>query len=143
MWLECQNSGQEQAWNMAERAWRRSTNREWPNITLGLIRGAAALTFEDDFSRDSERLRILITMTIWAIRKSKLKNSINDQDVTTNETTQLLKNLISDLMRRSWNETRFMEEDRRRIRQRKIRQLWADDRLTKFDPKTGPTVNFL
>ena len=73
MWLECQNSGQEQAWNMAERAWRRLTNREWPNITLGLIRGAAALTFEDDFSRDSERLRILITMTIWAIRKSKLK----------------------------------------------------------------------
>ena len=73
MWLECQNSGQEQAWNMAERAWRRLTNKEWPNITLGLVRGAAALTFEDDFNRDSERLRILITMTIWAIWKSKLK----------------------------------------------------------------------
>ena len=68
---------------------------------------------------------------------------MNDQGVTTNETTQLLKELISDLRRRSWNETRSMEEERRILRQRKIRQLWADDRLTQFYPKTGSTVHFL
>ena len=62
--------------------------------------------------------------------------------MTPNETTQLLKDLITDLIRRSWNETRFMDDDRKVIRQRKIRQLWAEDRLTKFDPKAGPTVNF-
>ncbi len=81
--------------------------------------------FEEDFDKDSERLRILITMTIWAIWKSKLKNSINDLDIAPNETTQVLKDLISDLARRNWNETRFMEEGRRANRQRELRQLWA------------------
>ena len=37
-------------------------------------------------------------MTVWAIWKSKLKISINNLDVTPNETTQQLKELITDLI---------------------------------------------
>ncbi len=142
MWLGCENSRQAQVWNMTKRTWQKSTDREWPTISLCLIRGAAALAFEEDFDKDSERLCILITMTIWAIWKSKLKNSINNLDIAPNEMTQVLKDLISDLVRRNWNKTHFMEEGRWANRQRELQQLWADSCLTKFDPKTGPTVNF-
>ena len=142
MWLECDNSGQAQAWEMSEKIWNKSTDRAWPTISLGLIRGAAALTFENDMTKDSERLRILISMTIWAIWKSKLKISINNQDVAPSETTQTLKSLISDLVTKSWNATRFMDDGRRMNRQRGLRRLWAADRLTKFDPERGPTVDF-
>jgi hypothetical protein len=42
MWLDCQNNGQTLAWNTAKRIWGKTTSRDWPNITTGLIRGAAA-----------------------------------------------------------------------------------------------------
>ena len=67
MWLECNNSGQAQSWDLTEKFWRKTTDRDWPIITMGLIRGAAALSFEQDTSKDLVRLRTLISMTIWAI----------------------------------------------------------------------------
>jgi len=81
-------------------------------------------------------------MTIWAIWKSRNKNSILNQDVTPNETREVLKGLISDLIRKSWNATRFMEDGRRLKQQRTIKSLWADGKFAKFDPKTGPAVDF-
>jgi|SRR5258706_1057276 len=83
------------------------------NVSTGLIRGAPALSFKYDHSRDSERLGILISMTIWAIWKSINKKAINNQDVASNETVEVLKDVISDLVRKSWNATRFMEGGRR------------------------------
>jgi hypothetical protein len=142
LWLECTNSGQIQAWNTARELWCKSTDRNWPDITLGLIRGAATLSLEGDTRKDSERLRILISMTVWAIWKSKIKISINNQDVATNETTQTLKEILSDVTRNSWNATRIMEGSSKVIRQRELRKLWADKRMTEFDPVTGPHINF-
>jgi len=78
MWLECENNGQSLAWDTVMSTWNKTTTRNWPNISLGLIRGSAAISFEEDFNTDSERVRILISMTIWAIWKSINKNSIND-----------------------------------------------------------------
>lgn len=75
-------------------------------MTIGLIRGAAALSFANDFNKDSERRRILISMTICAIWKSKIENSINDQDVAPKETSGVLKGLITDLITKSWNAIR-------------------------------------
>ena len=142
MWLECTNSGQAQAWETTEKIWRKSTERDWPPITLGLIRGSAALTFEKDTNKDSERIKILISMTIWAIWKSKIKISINDENVPIHETTQTLKAQISNLIRNSWNATCFMEENRKASRRQGIRKLWADERLTNFDPERGPEVDY-
>jgi len=73
-----------------EKIWRKTTHRERPDISTGLIKGTAALTFEDDLSR------ILISMTIWAIWTSKIKNSINDQDVDPSETKVVLQDLLTD-----------------------------------------------
>ena len=81
-------------------------------------------------------------MTIWAIWKSKIKNSINDQDVTIHETSQVLKELISDLIRNSWNATLFMAEEMKENRQRDLQKLWADGRLTDFGHRMGPKVVF-
>ena len=67
---------------------------------------------------------------------------MNDQEVTTIEARETLKNLISDLVRRSWNATRYMEGGRRSIRQSELWSLWADKRLADLDLKTGPTVDF-
>ena len=128
---------------MTQEIWRQSTDRIWPDMNLGVIRGAAALSFEKDTSKDSERLKILISMTIWAIWKSKLKICIKDKDVTPNETAQLLRELITELITKSWNATRFLEEGRKVTRQRAIRRLWADDQLTKFNPITGPQASQL
>jgi len=142
MWLECANSGQAQAWETTKKMWRKSSKRDWPPITLGLIRGSAAITFNEDFNKDSERIRILISITIWTIWKSKIKSSINNQDVTTNETTRVLKESISELIRKSWNATRFMAEEIKASRRKDLRKLWVDGSLTDFDHTTGPKVDF-
>lgn len=115
---------------------------ERPSISLGLVKGAAAISFEDDYNRASERIRILITMTIWAIWKSRNKNSVNDQEVAAIETNETLKDLTPDLVRKSWNTSRFMEGRRRSARQRELRCLWEDNSFANLDLKTGPTVNF-
>jgi hypothetical protein len=142
IWLECENNGQAAAWEIARAMWERTTSKVWPNISLGLIRGTAALTFENDYRKDSERLRILISMTVWAIWKSRNKYSINDQDVAPIETGETLKELIREQVRKSWNATRFMKGDRRKNSQDALRTLWAEGRLAKFDLKTGPIVEF-
>jgi len=142
LWLECENSGQAQAWTTTRELWHKSTTRDWPDTNLGLIRGTAALTFDHDMNKDSERLRILISMTVWAIWKSKIKISIQNQDVTPNETTQILKGLLTDLLTKSWNMMCFMEEDRKLKKQKKLRKLWAEKKLSRFDLLAGPQINF-
>src|SRR5258708_23463706 len=122
--------------------WRKTTTRAWPNISLGLIRGVAAISFKNDHSKDSERLRILISMTIWAIWKSRNKNSINDQDVASCEAKETLKGLIQETIRKSWNVTRLSEGSKRRITQRSLRLLCAQGNFAHFDPKKDPTIDF-
>ena len=113
MWIECANSGQVQAWETAELIWHKTTDRDWPPITMGLIHGLVALTFKHDANKDSKRIQILIAMMTWTIWKVKIKMSINDQEVHTHETSQILKELITRLIRNSWNATHFMEEKRK------------------------------
>ena len=128
------------AWETTRIIWEKSTERPWPDISIGLIRRAAVITFENDYSKDSERLRIVISMTLWARWKSRNKNTINDQDVAPGEASSTLKEHIRDLMR---NATRFLEGIRRMIRERALRTLWADGYLIDYDPKTGPAINRL
>jgi len=84
LWLSCEHNGQRQTWDTTTNIWRKTTPRNWPAISLGLIRGSAVITFNNDCNSDSERLWILISMTIWAICKSRNKNTINNQDVGVN-----------------------------------------------------------
>ena len=90
MWLECENKGQSLAWETAKRTWYGTSTRNWPDISLGSTRGAAALAFEMYDRKGAEGLCILITMTTRAIWKSRSKNSINDQDVASCEASEVL-----------------------------------------------------
>ena len=131
MWLDCENNGQTQAWETTRKIWQKWTPRPWPLLLISLIRGAPALSYEDDFNKDAERLRTLISMTIWSIWKSRNKNTILNQDVTPNETRETLKELIQDLIRKAGTQE---------IRQREIRKIWADKKFASFDAKTGLTT---
>ena len=142
MWLQCEYNGQSQAWETARWIWSKTTDRDWPIVTMGLIRGAAAVLFEEDHNKDSERFRILITLTTWAIWKARNKNAMTEQEVTASETNCILKDLISDLVRKDWIATRFMVDRRKSIRRRILRSLWAGKGFADFDLKTGPRVNF-
>jgi len=122
-----------QLWTTMCKLWQKSSMRDWPDINLGLIRGAAALTFKHNMNKDSERLQMLIAMTVWAIWKSKIKISIQNQDITPNETTQILKGPLTDLVTKHWNAMRLMEEGKRVRKQKKLQKLWAEEKLTKFD----------
>ena len=88
----------------------------WPDTSMDLIRGAAAISFEDEHSKDYERAHILISMAIRSIWNSRNKHSINNQAVVPNETREALKDILSDLVRKSWNATLFMEAGRRLTR---------------------------
>ena len=144
MWLECENNGKTLAREATKKIQQKSTPRPCPILSIGLIRGSPALSFGNDFKKDSERLRILLSMTIWAIRKSRDNNTILNQDVTRSETRETLKELLQDLIRKSWNATRFMEGGRKTTRQRELRTRWADKSCAVFDSglKTGLTVDF-
>jgi len=93
LWLTCEHTRQRQTWEttMNIYIWRKTTLRNWPAISLGLIERSAAITFNNDHNSDSERLQIPISMTLWAIWKPRNKNSINNQDVVPNE---VLKEMI-------------------------------------------------
>jgi len=111
-------------------------------MSIGLIRGTAALKFEIDQNKDSDRLRILISLSIWAIWKSRNRSAITDQVVSSNETSETLKELIQAQVRKSWNATRFLGGKRKLTQQRTIQTLWADGKLTDFSSKSGPIVEF-
>jgi hypothetical protein len=68
--------------------------------------------------------------------------SPKDQDVAPNETTQILKELLSDPVRKSWDATRLMKTSRKENKQQALRKLWAEKRMTEFDPGSGPHINF-
>ena len=62
--------------------------------------------------------------------------------VAANETKQVLKEMISELVRKSWNATRFMTEEMKGSRRSDLRKLWADGSLTDFDHHKGPVIDF-
>ena len=57
IWLQYEENDQSLAWETAEKIWDKTTERTCPVMSLGPIRGTTALVFEDDYSKDSERLR--------------------------------------------------------------------------------------
>jgi len=109
--------------------------------TLDLMRGTSALKFEIDLNKDSDRLRILISMAIWAIWKSRNRSAILDQTTPPTETAETFKDLIQDQIRKSWNATRFLEGKRKESQRRVIKALWAEGKLTDFNHKSGPIIN--
>ena len=68
--------------------------------------------------------------------------TFSNQNVSPNETKEILKDLISSHVRNSWIETRFLEDKKKMTRQRELRALWGDKRFADFDAVPYPTVDF-
>ncbi len=66
----------------------------------------------------------------------------DNQDIVPSKTNKTLKELLSDIIRKNWNTTCFMEGVRRLDHQCELHALWADKWLVDFDLKTGPNVDF-
>ena len=98
-----------------QKEWNKSSDRDWPNISMGLIKAAPAMAFEHDSNKDSQRLRILISLTTWAIWKCRNKSTTNNEEISIIDAKETLKNLVTDLVRRSWNATKHMEKRRREM----------------------------
>ena len=74
--------------------------------------------------------------------EDKEQCAVSNQDIAPTETGEALKELLSDLVRKSWNATRFMEGGRRLDHLHDLCILSADKQLVDFDIKSGPTPNF-
>jgi len=64
------------------------------------------------------------------------------QVFSSHETKEILKEMLSNLIRNSWIATKFMEPTKRMIRQRKLRSLWGDGSFVDFEASPYPTINF-
>jgi ribonuclease HI len=147
LWLDCQYNSQSQAWKTARRLWAKTTTQRWPRLSIGLLRGIGAVTltdFQGGPTRDmsSERLRIIISMTIWAIWKNRNNYAIQNRPVALSDASNLLIELLKDLITKSCNALKF-ETDKHRERKRlRLRKLWAHGKLVIMEPGQAPTFDF-
>jgi hypothetical protein len=120
---------------------------KWPDMSIGLIRGSAALTLTDKNKKplrntDSERIRIFISMTIWAIWKARNMHTMNDSPAPPSETPKLMKTLLKDLITKSWNSTQFSPPELKKKKEERIKKLWKDGTIVTFDRGKPPNFDF-
>jgi len=116
---------------------RQTTTRNRPDITTGLTRAQPPYR---------SKTTTYVSWFLWQYGQYgnlETKNSINNRDVAPNETREVLKGLLTDLVGKSWNATRFMEGGRRLNRQCKLCSVWADKRFAEFDLKQVRPSNYL
>lgn len=147
LWLECPYNGQTEAWKCASTLWKRTSKHPWPRLTIGLLKGISALALPDSQGNptkdlDSERLRLIISMTIWAIWKTRNKHKIQNLPVTPIESAKLLKTMLKDLITQSHNSMRFEPEHRRSKRTNRLKKLWKDGTIVHLDGSNAPIFDF-
>jgi len=131
LWLDCRFNGQELAWKTAKQLWTKTTTLPWPTLSIGALRGVGAITLSDADgnpirSHDSERLRILLCITLWAIWKSRNKLSIQNMPVAATETSNLLRLTLRELMTNSWNATHLEINEHTMTKKRtRLTSLWS------------------
>ena len=79
---------------------------------------------------------------IWAIWKSRNKNSINNQDVSQAEMREALKGQISNMVRKSWNAMQFLIDSKKQTRRQALWVLWAHRHFVKLDHRSNLTFDF-
>lgn len=147
LWLECEHNGQKQAWKKMKDLWYRTTSKRWPFLSIGLLRGIGALTLSDENgkplkTKDSERLRIFITMTLWAIWKNRNNYAIQNIPVVPSEPGDLAMKMIKDLINKTWTNLRYEHSIIRSKKLEALRSLWAHDKIVKLSAGTTPSFAF-
>ena len=140
--LACETNVQVLVWEIAKTIWHNSTARTWPDISMGLIGGTAALPFENNTSGSYKAYKYEPRHLWHHGQNENLEEKTIRTDVALGEAGDVLKEHLRDLVSESWNATHFMEGGRRMTRRRALLVLWADKRFASFNPRTGTTLNF-
>jgi hypothetical protein len=147
LWLGCEYNGQNEAWETAKQLWTKAGGHEWPHISLGIIRGVGAITLTDNQGKpakdlSSERIRILVAMTTWAIWKVRNKHAILSQPVTPSEASNLLIELLKENLTKSWTALKFESDKAKTRKEHRLRKLWADGKLVHLETGKNPIFDF-
>jgi ribonuclease HI len=143
LWLECENNGQKEAWEEAKRIWKMCSKERWPHVSMGLLRGIGAIALSDRNGKplrtsDSERLRTIISLTIWTIWKTRNTITIRGESIQKQTTQKLLKEIIKDIIIKSWNALKYDSEKRKTAQAKRLRSLWANGKIAKLEMGKPP-----
>jgi hypothetical protein len=110
LWIGCPYNGQKEAWEAAKDIWKRVSAKEWPALSVGLLRGIGAIELKDESGKplmtsDSKKLKILITASIWAIWKTRNRRSISNVHTAPEDSVKELLNILKDLSKKLANRT--------------------------------------
>jgi ribonuclease HI len=130
LWLGCQFNGQREAWERAKEIWHRTSLQNWPDITLGLIRGLGAISLPNNegkplISHDTAKLQIIIAATVWAIWKSRNMRTISEMHTPPEEASRILTEMLQDLIKKMVITTDY-KHSKANKRQSRKNALWTD-----------------
>jgi hypothetical protein len=95
-----------------------------------------------DFHINSKRLRILISLNIWTIWKTRNQISINGTNLSNTAAANSLTEIIKDIITKQWNSLVFYKETGRERRAQSIRKLWRRLAVIPDTEKIPPTFRF-
>jgi ribonuclease HI/exonuclease III len=143
LWLECENNGQKDAWKRAKEIWNKCTKKKWPQTSLGLLRGIGAITLSDANGRplrtvDSERLRIIISLTMWTIWKTRNSITIKGENTEKLNNQKLLTDIMKDIISKTWNALKYETEARRASQEKMLKALWGNGKIATLERGKPP-----
>jgi hypothetical protein len=148
LWTECKYNGQKECWRTARQIWQRCTSTTWPHIDIGIIWGIGAFRFSNGqgaikHSTDSERFGTMAALAVWAIWKARNERAICPERPTTAESaSSILKEVLKDIIKKSWISTNFEPENRRQKCATKLTTLWGYNSVAVLERGKPPTFGF-
>lgn len=121
LWLGCQHNSQSNAWEYTRWLWNKTSKKPMPYPSIGLIRGSTAITLIDGTNTpahtDSTRMRLLVTITCWAIWKTRNNLAISNTPIERTDSAKLTREILQELLTRSYNSLRMrkMKSTRKKI----------------------------
>lgn len=147
IWLDCPFNGQTEAWEEAKSLWERTSAWPWPQLNIGTLRGIGALTTTDEQGKPSkdmstERIRSIISITIWAIWKTRNNHAIQEKHTQTTDAKNLFIEILKENITKCWNALKFENERARSKKSIRLRKIWADGTIVNLEMGKAPTFGF-
>jgi hypothetical protein len=87
---------------------------------------------------DTNRLQILIALSIWAIWKARNKRAMDPEGP--NDAKNMFIESLKDIITKTWNATSFDTKKRRPMQEARIQALWGE--IATLQRGKSPTFDF-